>query len=141
MIARNEVQKLAEECLSCKTKPCRNGCPLKNDITECIKLVKNEEYKKAYEILLDTTVLQSVCGRICPHTKQCQGSCVKGVKGEAVNIGKIEAFIGDMAIKEGWSIDKIESKKDKNIAIVRRWTSRNYSICISCKTRIRCYNI
>lgn len=83
-----EAQKLASQCLSCKMKPCRKGCPLENDITGFIECIKNEEYKKAYEILLDTTVLQPVCGRICPHYKQCQGSCVKGIKGESVNIRK-----------------------------------------------------
>ena len=115
-----EIQDLASRCLGCKTKPCRNGCPLKNDITEFIKYVKEKEYKKAYECMLDTTVLQSVCGRVCPHFKQCQGSCVRGIKGEPVSIGKIEAFVGDMAIKEGWGIDKFsnEVKKNKKVAIV-----------------------
>ncbi len=115
----DEAKKLASECLSCKTKPCRNGCPLTNDITEFIRYIKIGEYKKAYESLLDTTVLGPVCGRICPHVKQCQGSCVKGIKGKAVNIGKLEAFIGDMAIEEGWKIEEIEKKKNnKKIAIV-----------------------
>lgn len=68
--------------------------------------------------MLDTTILQPVCGRICPHNKQCQGSCIKGIKGEPVSIGKLETFIGDMAIKEGWKISKIEEKKDKKIAII-----------------------
>lgn len=113
-----EIQDIASRCLGCKTKPCRNGCPLGNDITEFINYIKLEEYKKAYEYLLDTTVLQSICGRICPHFKQCQGSCVRGIKGEPVNIGKLEAFIGDMAIKEGWKIDKIEGEKHKKVAIV-----------------------
>lgn len=62
--------------------------------------------------------MQPICGRICPHNKQCQGSCVRGIKGEPVNIGKLEAFIGDMAIKEGWKIDKIEEKKNKRVAII-----------------------
>lgn len=112
--------KLAVECLGCKAKPCRKGCPLTNDITEFIGYIKEKEYKKAYECLLDTTVLQPVCGRICPHYKQCQGSCIRGIKGEPVNIGKLEAFIGDMAIKEKWNIEKIEKEEniDKNIAIV-----------------------
>lgn len=88
-----DIQKKAERCLGCKTKPCMKGCPLSNDITEFIRSVKEEKYKEAYEILLDTTVLQSVCGRICPHFKQCQGSCVRGIKGESVSIGDIEAFI------------------------------------------------
>ena len=88
-----EIQKLASYCLSCKTKPCRSGCPLGNDITEFIKCIKEKGYKKAYEVLLDTTVLQPICGRICPHSKQCQGKCVRGIKGEHVSIGKLESFI------------------------------------------------
>lgn len=87
------IKKIADECLGCKTKPCRNGCPLGNDITGFIKYIKEDEYKKAYELLEDTTVLQSVCGRICPHFKQCQGSCIKGIKGEPVKIGVLERFI------------------------------------------------
>ena len=83
-----KIKELASKCLSCPTKPCQKGCPLSNDITEFIKCIKNEEYKKAYDTLLDTTVLQPICGRICPHTKQCQGSCVKGIKGEPVEIRK-----------------------------------------------------
>ena len=120
-----EVKELADKCLSCTAKPCRNGCPLSNDITQFIKYIKTEEYKKAYEVLLDTTVLQPVCGRICPHKKQCEGSCIRGIKGEPVNIGKLEAFIGDMAIKEGWKISKIKEKNNKKVAVVRRWTFRN----------------
>lgn len=114
------AKKLASECLSCKTKPCRKGCPLTNDITEFIAYIKIGEYKKAYESLLDTTVLQPVCGRICPHAKQCQGSCVRGIKGKSVNIGRLEAFIGDMAIEEDWEIGEIEGeeKKNKKIAII-----------------------
>lgn len=113
-----DIQKLAEECLSCKAKPCMKGCPLSNDITEFIKYIKQEEYKKAYEKLLDTTVLSAVCGRICPHFKQCQGSCIKGIKGDAVNIGVLEAYIGDMAIREKWNIEKLEEDNNKKIAIV-----------------------
>ena len=113
-----EIQKIADYCLHCKTKPCKKGCPLGNDITEFIEYIKVKEYKKAYYKLLDTTVLQPVCGRICPYYEQCQGSCVRGVKGEPVNIGILESFIGDMAIKENWKIERLEEKKDKKIAIV-----------------------
>ena len=113
-----DIEKIASRCLGCVTKPCRNGCPLGNDITEFIKYVKEKEYKKAYYILADTTVLQSICGRICPHSKQCQGSCVRGIKSEPVGIGRLEAFIGDMAIKEKWDIEKLEKKNGKSVAIV-----------------------
>lgn len=113
-----EIEEMANRCLGCKTKPCRNGCPLSNDITEFIQCVKEKEYKKAYEILMDTTVLQSVCGRICPHSKQCQGSCVRGIKGEPVPIGRLEALIGDMALQEGWKIEKLAEDPKRKVAIV-----------------------
>lgn len=89
----DEIKKIADRCLSCKAKPCMKGCPLANDITEFIGHIKNEEYKKAYETLLDTTVLSPICGRICPHSKQCQGSCIRGIKEEPIGIGELEAFI------------------------------------------------
>ena len=115
---KEEIMKLASECLGCKAKPCRKGCPLSNDITEFIRCIKEEEFRKAYDVLLETTVLQPICGRICPHFKQCQGSCIKGIKGKSVNIGALEQFVGDMAIKEGWEIERIEEKNGKKIAVV-----------------------
>ena len=102
-----EINEKANYCLNCKIKPCSNkGCPLGNDIPTFIKQVKEEKYEEAYKILCKTTVLQAICGRICPHKKQCQGSCVRGIKGEPVNIGDLEAFVGDVAIKEGFKIEK-----------------------------------
>ena len=77
-----------------------------------------EEYKKAYESLLDTTIWQPVCGRICPHGKQCQGSCIRGIKEKPVNIGDLEAFIGDMAIENDWKIEVLEAKKNKKVAVI-----------------------
>lgn len=96
-----EIEKKASYCLNCKVKPCSlKGCPLNNNIPEFIKLVKEKKYFEAYKILSKTTVLQGVCGRICPHEKQCQGSCVRGIKGEPVSIGDLEAFVFDKAIIE-----------------------------------------
>lgn len=93
-----------EYCLNCKSKPCsNNGCPLNNDIPA---FIHEEDYQKAFEILCKTTVLPAICGRICPHEKQCQGSCIRGIKSEPVSIGNIEATIGDMSIKENWAIPK-----------------------------------
>lgn len=115
-----EIKSKANYCLNCVTKPCSNkGCPLNNNIPGFIKAIKEENYKKAYEILSETTVLESVCGRICPHTKQCQGSCVRGIKGQPVSIGELEAFVGDIAIKEGYKFAEINNEnKNKKIAIV-----------------------
>ena len=101
------IKQKSEYCLNCKIKPCSlKGCPLNNDIPEFIKQIKEEKYEKAFETLSNTTVLSSICGRICPHKKQCEGSCVRGIKGESVSIGELESFIGDYAIKNNLKIPK-----------------------------------
>lgn len=115
-----EIKQIAEYCLNCPTKPCSNeGCPLNNDIPTFIKCVKEDNYEEAYRILSKTTVLESVCGRICPHFSQCMGKCVRGIKGEPVNIGKLEAFVGDIAIKNNYKMDEIDvTKNGKSVAII-----------------------
>lgn len=112
------IKNKAEYCLTCPKKPCSSTCPLNNDTAGFIKLIKEEKYKEAYELLTETTVLQAICGRICPHTKQCQKGCVRGIKGESVNIGELEAFVGDLAIKNNWKIPKNGGKTNKKIAVV-----------------------
>lgn len=113
------INRKAQYCLECKVKMCQKGCPLGNDVTEFIKCIKDNKYKEAYEVLCNTTVLQPICGRICPHKSQCEGSCVRGIKGESVSIGDLEAFIGDLAIKEGYDIPKFtDITKNKKIAVV-----------------------
>lgn len=109
----------AEECLECVRKPCQLGCPLNNDIRVFIKLVKEEKYREAYQLLSETTVIPSICGRVCPKSRQCEGKCVKGrIKdSNAVEIGKIEAFIGDMALKNNWAISSLPLK-NKRVAVV-----------------------
>lgn len=113
-----EINEKSNYCLSCKNKPCTKGCPLGNDITEFIKYIKEEKYEEAYKTLLETTVLSSICGRICPHEKQCQGSCIRGIKQTPVDIGNLEAFIGDMAIEKDWKITKYEENNNKKVAII-----------------------
>ena len=113
----------ANYCLNCKIKPCSiKGCPLNNDIPKFIEAVKNEDIKKAYEIVSKTTVLPGVCGRICPHKKQCEGSCIRGIKGDPVDIGDIEKYVFDKAMEQGLnlkdSIDKSDKLKDKKVAII-----------------------
>lgn len=112
-------------CLNCKIKPCsKNGCPLNNNIPDFIKAAKEDDYKKAYEILSETTVLPGVCGKICPHEEQCQGSCVRGIKGDAVSIGEIEQFIFKKAIENKYSLKEIYkdefdiSLSEKKVAII-----------------------
>ena len=122
-----EIQAKAEYCLNCKMKPCQNACPLGNDTAGFIKLVKEDKIKEAYELLLETTVLQPVCSRICPHDKQCQGSCVRGIKQVPVSIGDMEAYVGDMAIEKGWKINKKSESKDKKIAVIEELIVPNMS--------------
>jgi len=111
------INELANYCLSCKNKPCMKGCPLNNNITDFIKEIKNNNYKEAYNILIETTYLSSICGRICPHNSQCEGSCIRGIKGNPVSIGKLEAFIGDMALENNWEIPMKENNH-RNVAII-----------------------
>ena len=112
------IKEKAEYCLNCKMKSCSiKGCPLNNNIPEFIDAIKQQNYRKAYEILLETTVFPSVCGRICPHYKQCMGSCIRGIKGEPVNIGTLEAFVGDFAIENNYKMTK-ENIQSKKIAII-----------------------
>lgn len=116
-----EIKEKLEYCLNCKTKPCSNkGCPLGNNIPGFIQKLKEEKYEDTYDILSETTVLQSLCGRICPHQKQCEGSCVRGIKGSSVSIGELESFIGDIALKKDFKIKTdIEDKyKSKKVAVV-----------------------
>lgn len=110
-------------CLHCKVKPCsKKGCPLNNDIPEFIEALKEEDYRKAYKILCQTTVLPGVCGRICPHQKQCQGSCVRGIKGEPVSIGELEAYAFDKAMENNYTLKEMleceVKKSNKKVAII-----------------------
>ena len=117
----SEIREYTEFCLNCKAKPCSNkGCPLANDIPTFVKLAKEGDIKEAYKVLVQTTMLGSICGRICPHEKQCEGSCVRGIKEEPVQIGKIESFIFDEALKNGYDkeLQKEDALKGKNIAVV-----------------------
>lgn len=120
-----EIEEKVNYCLNCKIKPCSlKGCPLNNNIPEFINAVKEEKYKEAYQILSETTVLPGICGKICPHMKQCQGSCVRGIKGEPVSIGDIENFIFEKAVENGYNLKDVINKENdsklsnKKVAIV-----------------------
>lgn len=109
-----QIEQKANYCLNCKVKPCsQKGCPLNNNIPDFIQALKKEEYLEAYKILSETTVLPGVCGRICPHEKQCQGSCVRGIKGEPVSIGELEAYVFDKVHELGYNLSDCYEKKEK----------------------------
>lgn len=114
----NKIKELSKYCLNCKTKPCSNGCPLGNNIPGFIKNIKEEKYEEAYNILSETTVLPAICGKICPHSKQCQGSCVRGIKQLPVQIGTLEAFLGDITLNNNFPLKKSDNDINKKIAVV-----------------------
>ena len=113
-----EIKKASDYCLNCKIKPCQKGCPLGNDIPEFISKIKEGKYEEAYRVIEETSVLFALCGKICPHTKQCQGKCVRGIKGEPVQIGKLEAFLGEYVDENKLPLQKIEEQKPYKIAII-----------------------
>lgn len=117
----NDIKQKAEYCLNCKNPQCRTGCPLENNIPGFIQKVKEDNLEEAYKILCETTVIPALCGRICPHQKQCQGKCIRGIKSQPVSIGELEAYVGD------WALDNSDSllncwgdiqEKSKKVAIV-----------------------
>lgn len=123
MLKMENIEEKLNYCLNCNTKPCANkGCPLNNQIPDVIQAVKAKNYKKAYEILSETTVLPGVCGEICPHTKQCQGNCIRGIKGESVSIGEIESYVFQKVLEQNIQLKDVfkieETLKNKNVAII-----------------------
>ena len=85
----------ARRCLNCKHKPCVSACPVRIDIPAFIERGANEDMDGAFEILSKSTSLPAVCGRVCPQESQCEGKCVRGIKGEPVGIGRLERFVAD----------------------------------------------
>ena len=85
----------ANRCLNCKNKPCVSGCPVNVQIPDFIALVAKGDFKGAYEKISETSSLPAVCGRVCPQESQCEGKCVRGIKGESVGIGRLERFVAD----------------------------------------------
>ena len=85
----------AKRCLNCPKKPCRSACPVQIDIPAFIERVANEDMEGAYKVLTASSALPAVCGRVCPQESQCEGKCVRGIKGEPVGIGRLERFVAD----------------------------------------------
>jgi len=93
----------ADRCLDCADEPCVKGCPVGIDIPGFIRKMAAKNFHGAYDTITDTNLLPSVCGRVCPQESQCEGVCTVGETLEPVAIGRLERFVGDMAIKEGWA--------------------------------------
>ena len=108
----------AERCLNCKNAQCIKGCPVSIDIPAFINEVKNRNFEKAYQIISESSALPAVCGRVCPQESQCEGKCIRGIKGEPVSIGKLERFVADWARENGIKPKTSEKVNGHNVAVI-----------------------
>ena len=115
-----EIQKMADYCLNCKVKPCTKACPMNTNIPEFIQKIKSKEYGEAYNILQENNKFSYICSLVCPQEEQCQGSCVRGVKSEPTQIGKLEKFVNEWAIETKYNIKhkEIKNKVNKKVAVI-----------------------
>ena len=108
----------ASRCLNCKNKPCVSGCPVNVKIPEFISLVAAGDFEAAYKKIKETNSLPAVCGRVCPQESQCEGKCIRGIKGESVAIGRLERFVADYHFKNGSNETVSVSKNGKKVAVI-----------------------
>ncbi len=105
----------AKRCLNCKNARCVSGCPVNVNIPGFISKIVVGNVDGAYDVISESSSLPAVCGRVCPQETQCEGRCVRGIKGEAINIGKLERYVADKAsVKTLKKVDYI----GKNVAII-----------------------
>ena len=108
----------ASRCLNCKNKPCVSGCPVGVRIPEFIACVAAGDFDKAYDIITSTNGLPAVCGRVCPQEHQCEGKCVRGIKGEPVGIGRLERFVADYKMEQGNTKVEVPASNGHKVAVV-----------------------
>lgn len=113
-----EAKKEANRCLHCKIPKCVEGCPVNIHIPDFIQAIKDDDIKKAYDIISETSSLPAICGRVCPQEKQCEAKCIKGLKGNAISIGSLERYVADEAIKNKFTTMIKVPKNNKKVAII-----------------------
>ena len=108
----------AERCLNCKNAPCMKGCPVGVNIPKFILLVRGRDVSGAKKAILADSSLPAICGRVCPQESQCEGKCVRGIKGDAVSIGKLERFVADKAAEKGFNNLVAAERNGKKVAVI-----------------------
>ena len=108
----------AQRCLNCKHKPCVSGCPVNVRIPEFIAEVAKGDFMAAYKVITSTNALPAVCGRVCPQESQCESKCVRGMKGEAVAIGRLERFVADWYMKNCDEMPEKPASNGKKVAVI-----------------------
>ena len=113
-----EAQAEASRCLNCKNAQCMKGCPVSIDIPGFIQQIKEGNIEEAYNIISKSSALPAVCGRVCPQETQCEGKCIRGIKGEAVSIGKLERFVADYAMEHGLKPRRTAEPNGIKVAVI-----------------------
>ena len=115
---KEEAMEEAARCLNCKKPKCVEGCPVSIDIPAFIAEVKEGNFEEAFKIISQSSALPAVCGRVCPQESQCEGKCIRGIKGEPVAIGKLERFVADWARENGIKPQAPAEKNGKKVAVI-----------------------
>ncbi len=115
---KEEAMCEATRCINCKNAQCVKGCPVSINIPGFIEKVKEGDIEAAYHIISESSALPAVCGRVCPQESQCEGKCIRGIKGEALSIGKLERFVADWARENGVKPEGAKEKKGKKVAVI-----------------------
>lgn len=113
-----EAVEEAKRCIGCKNAKCITGCPVSIDIPGFIAKVKESDFKGAAEVIANYSALPAVCGRVCPQENQCEGVCIRGIKGDAISIGKLERFVADWARENNVDLSHTEAKNGKKVAVI-----------------------
>src|SRR5574344_1904673 len=115
---KEEAIEEANRCLNCKNAQCIKGCPVAINIPAFIEQVKTGNVEEAYKVISESSALPAVCGRVCPQETQCEGKCIRGLRGEAVSIGKLERFAADWARENGIRPVAEGKKLGKKVAVI-----------------------
>ena len=115
---KEEAVEEASRCIHCKNAKCVTGCPVNIDIPDFIGAVKEGNFEEAYQIISKSSALPAICGRVCPQESQCEGKCIRGIKGEPVSIGKLERFVADWARENGIKPAPAAEKNGHKVAVI-----------------------
>ena len=113
-----EAMAEASRCINCKNAQCVKGCPVSINIPGFIQQVKEGNMEAAYQVISESSALPAVCGRVCPQESQCEGKCIRGIKGDPVSIGKLERFVADWACEQGIKPEGAKEKLGKKVAVI-----------------------
>ena len=115
---KEEAMSEAERCINCKNAQCVKGCPVSINIPKFISEVKEGNIEQAYQTISESSALPAVCGRVCPQESQCEGKCIRGIKGDPISIGKLERFVADWARENGIKPTGAKEKLGKKVAVI-----------------------